>query len=310
MRSIFFIAFFIYCLNGIGQKSLNRELQLENDNDAYTLNFSRDQYYSNGVAIRYRKLTDSTKWKSTHEKVIHSFVLNHRIYTTRHLYHTDTSQMDRPYSGQMSLSYSKEYYLKNQSYFKAELELGVMGPVLRTGDLQYEWHNAFGMEIPMGWDYEINNSPIVNLWGKYAKTLTGDKGADIISESTGAAGTAFGHFRQEFMFRFGTLKPLSSSTQYNGVLGITNNGPAQHEIYLFISPGVEYVHYNSTIQGNIIGKESVFTKEAERWIYQTRAGFMMSFTKFDFALIYYRRSKETPEARYHKYVGIRMNQRF
>ena len=112
------------------------------------------------------------------------------------------------------------------------------------------------------------------------------------------------------MFRLGNFKPIQSSTQNNGILGIENKGPGIQEFYFFISPGVEYVLYNATIEGNLVGKDSFYTEERVPWIYQTRAGLLASWTKFDFALIYYRRTKETTESTFHKYVGIRLNQRF
>lgn len=311
MKTVLIAVLILLSLDTFSQgKVLRHELRVESDNDAYTLNLTRDQYYTNGLIIAYRVLSDSSKWKSSFEKVINSFNLNHRIYSPRHLHWSDSADMDRPYAGQMSLSYSREYFFKNNSHFKGEVEVGMMGPSLRIAQLQYEWHKAFGMQLPQGWKYQINDAPIVNVWAKYAKTLTEFKSVDIISESNFTGGTAFTHLRQEFMVRLGNIKPISSSTQYNGVTGITNNGPGQQEIYFFISPGVEYVFYNSTIQGTDIGKESIFTKTAEKWVYQTRAGFMMSWTKFDFALIYYRRTRETPESQFHKYMGIRLNQRF
>lgn len=298
----------LYCL---GQKKyLNREFQVENDNDAYTLDPTRDQYYSNGVALRYRMLTDSSRWSSKHEKIIRSYGLNHRIYTPKHLYWSDSADMDRPYAGQIAIAISNEYYYKRSAYLKAKLELGWMGPSLKTGDLQYNWHKAFGMQLPYGWKYEINDAPIINTYGTYAQTILNGKILDLISESNMALGTTFTHVRQELMVRFGTFKPIQNSTQYNGVTGIKNTEPNIHEFYFFLSPGVEYAAYNATIEGNWLGKESIYTETREPWIYQMRAGLMMSWTKFDFALLYYRRTKETTEATLHKYVGIRMNQRF
>lgn len=292
------------------QKRLVRELQVENDNDAYTLNLSRDQYYSNGVAIRYRALTDSTKWKPHLAKMIRSYDLNHRIYSPKHLFWENVEEMDRPYAGQIALAASNEYYYNKSAYLKAKLELGWMGPSLRTGDLQYEWHKAFGMQLPLGWDYEINDAPIINTYATYAQTILSGKILDLSSESNLALGTSFTHLRQELTVRFGTFKPIQHSTHFNGVLGIENKGPDNHEFYFFLSPGYEYVAYNATIEGNLIGKESIYTETREPWVFQMRAGIMASWTKFDFALLYYRRTKETTEAQYHKYVGIRMNQRF
>jgi len=307
------LVFFSYLtiIIGYGQEQfLNRELQVESDNDAYTLNLNRDQYYSNGLAIRYRLLTDSTKWKSGHEKVIRSYDFNHRIYNPRNLWWERVDGLDRPYAGQISLATSNEFYYKNQSYLKTKFELGFMGPSLRTGDIQYTWHKTWGMQLPLGWDYEINDAPIINAYGTYAKTLVSGETMDLITESNLALGTTFSNVRQEFMIRYGTFKPIQKSTQYNGVLGIENTGMGNKEFYFFLSPGVEYVAYNATIEGNLIGKKSVHTEVREPWVFQMRAGLMMSWTKFDFALIYYRRTKETTESFYHKYMGIRLNQRF
>lgn len=308
--ALIFITLSISLIGYSQTKHLTRELQIENDNDAYTLNLTRDQYYSNGVAIRYRHLMDSSKWKPSMAKLIRSYDLNHRIYSPRHLFWEDSADMDRPYAGQITVAASNQYYYNSKAFLKVKLELGWMGPSLRTGDLQYEWHKAFGMQLPLGWKFEINDAPIINTYGTYAKTLLSGTVLDLTSESNLALGTTFTHLRQEFMIRFGTFKPIHHSTQYNGVLGIENKGPENHEFYFFLSPGVEYVAYNATIEGNLIGKKSIYTETREPWIYQMRAGIMASFTKFDFALLYYRRTKSTTEARLHKYVGIRMNQRF
>ncbi len=291
-------------------KRLVRELQVENDNDAYTLNLTRDQYYSNGVALRYRMLIDSSKWKSGFQKVIRAYELNHRIYSPRHLWWENVEDMDRPYAGQITIAGSNEYYFESESYLRLEVELGWMGPALRTGDLQYQWHKTFGMQLPLGWDYEINDAPILNGYGTFTKTLAKGKGLDLSSESNIAFGTTFTHIRQEFIVRTGKFKSIQESTQYNGVLGIENDEPGNHEFFFFISPGLEYVAYNATIEGSLLGKESIYTETREPFVFQVRAGVMASWTKFDIALLYHRRTKETTEATYHKYVGVRMNQRF
>ncbi len=311
MRIIVIISLSIMVLSAMGQKKyLTRELQVENDNDAYTLNLSRDQYYSNGVAIRYRMLLDSTSRKSGIAKVIRSYDINHRIYSPRHLFWENVEDMDRPYAGQITLSASNQYYYNNETFLKAKIELGWMGPSLRTGDLQYHWHKTFGMQLPQGWDYEINDAPIINSYWTFAKSLANSDHLELSSESNLALGTTFTHLRQEFVIRFGTFKPIHESTMYNGVLGIENKGPGNHEFYFFLSPGVEYVAYNATIEGNLIGKASIYTETREPWVFQMRGGIMLSWTKFDLALLYYRRTKETSEATYHKFVGIRLNQRF
>lgn len=311
MKKILFILSVTLGISSYGQnKFLNQELQVEADNDAYTLNLTRDQYYSNGVALRYRKLIDSLKHTTAVKKKIRSYHLNHRIYTPRHLWWTELEDLDRPYAGQVSIAVSNEYYFKTNSYVKIKGELGWMGPAIKTDELQYHWHKTFGMQLPRAWQYQINDAPIINSYFTYTNLLGSAEKIDLSSESNLALGTSFTHLRQEFMIRMGTLNHFINSTQYNGILGIENKGPGLHELYFFISPGVEYVAYNATIEGNLIGKDSFYTETRVPWVYQTRAGIMASWTQFDFALIYYRRTKETTESTYHKYIGIRMNQRF
>ncbi|GAB4237645.1 MAG: lipid A deacylase LpxR family protein [Ekhidna sp.] len=291
-------------------QQLNRELQVESDNDAYTLNVTRDQYYSSGIFLRYRFVRDSSKRKEGIEKKIRSYSLNHRIFTPKKLEWDDVQLMDRPYAGQLSLAASNETYYKSEAYLKIMAELGWMGSALGTEDLQYSWHKLFGMQLPFGWDYEIGNAPIINGYATYAKTLASGEELDLISESNAAAGTTFNYLRQEFVIRFGTRKPIHKSTQYSGVVGIENKGKGNHEFYFFLSPGFEYVAYNATIEGNLIGQSSVYTESREPLVFQTRAGVMLSFTRFDAAFIYYRRTKETSEATFHKYLGIRLSHRF
>ncbi|MEM9894741.1 MAG: lipid A deacylase LpxR family protein [Bacteroidota bacterium] len=295
---------------GYSQKQLNRELMIENDNDAYTLNLTRDQYYSNGVALRYRTLLNPEKWSENVTKQIISFDVNHRIYTPKRLWWEELEQLDRPYAGQLSASVSKEFYYKSQRYFKIKGELGWMGPAIQTGEIQYNWHKTFGMQLPLAWQFEIGNAPLINTYATYAFRLFGMESFELLSESNGALGTSFIHARQEIMVRVGLFKPINESTQFNGVTGNIHNGARNHEIYFFISPGIEYVPYNSTIEGHFWGESSIHTEDRVAWVGQTRIGVMASWTTFDFGLIYYRRTEETTEAVPHKYVGIRMNQRF
>ncbi|MEQ9466443.1 MAG: lipid A deacylase LpxR family protein [Ekhidna sp.] len=305
------MALYLFASFSFSQKKyLTREIQIENDNDTYTLNIYRDQYYSNGLALRYRVLTDSSRWGTNMEKVIRTYEFNHRIYSPKDLNWERLEQLDRPYAGQMSIGISNEFYFKRGTYLHVKLELGWMGPALRTGELQYSWHKALGMRLPHGWQFQINDAPIVNGYGTYAHKLIRRKLLDLISESNAAIGTSFIYARQELTIRFGSLKPIQQSTHYNGVLGVENTGYEAREIYFFLSPGIEYVAYNATIEGNWLGKESVHTETRIPGIFQMRAGIMASWFNFDFALLYYRRTKETTEATPHKYIGIRVNQRF
>lgn len=288
---------------------LSRALQVENENDAYTLNLTRDQYYTNGVALRYRMVKDTLPTGSSLRKVVRSYELHHRIYTPKRLGWTQLEQLDRPYAGQLTVAFAHLYFYE-KAFLKAQAEVGWMGPSLKTGDLQYNWHKTFGMQLPLAWQYEINDGPIFNLYGTYATTLFSASGLDLIVESNLAVGTTFSNLRQDLVLRIGNIKPIHTSTQYNGAVGLKNQPRGFREFYLFISPGVEYVAYNATIEGQLIGQSSFYTETRVPWVHQHRIGLLASWVAFDFGLIYYYRTKETTEATPHRYVGIRMAQRF
>lgn len=292
------------------QESYNKELQVISDNDAYTFNLFRDQYYSNGLFIRFRYLLDSGRNEKI-SKRIRTYSLNHRIYTPRLLTWPDASLMDRPYAGQAAVEVSNEYYLKSNTYWKLALELGWMGPALGTGDLQEFWHQILGMQIPQGWQFEIGDAPIINLYSTLAKPLIIGEATELISESNIALGTTFNYIRQEFVWRIGSSRaPIASSMMYNGVLGSPEKKKEMREFFFFLSPGLEYVFHNSTIEGNFLGASSVYTEERVARIIQMRVGIMMSWNRFDMSLIYHYRTNETTEAEDHQFVRIKLSGRF
>lgn len=300
--NILFISLSVYSQDG---RYLDREIQIEADNDAFTGDIYADKYYSQGSFGRYR-VVDTTGFM----KKIKSIALNHRIYTPHYIWQTNVEDFDRPYAGQLSVTGSLAYFDKN-SAIEYGLELGVMGKASLAEPIQKGWHKTFGMGRPEGWDYQINNSPIINGYFKYARILIRAGNAQILSESNVAAGTAFTYARQDLMLRIGKFKNMNESIQHGANLGAKKKkSKYTQETILFGAIGPEYVFYNSTIEGNIIGPKSIHTEEIVPWVLQGRVGAMFAWSSFDLAVIYYFRTVETVGAIKHKYVGIRLSQRF
>jgi hypothetical protein len=302
LLNILLLTISVYAQNG---RYLDREIQIEADNDAFTLDLYADQYYSQGSYGRYR-VVDTTGFMKT----IKSIALNHRIYTPRFVFLKDVEQFDRPYAGQLSVTGSLTFYDK-RSVREVGLELGVMGKASLAEPIQVGWHKFFGMTQPEGWDYQINNSPIINGYFKYAHLLVRAGNIQILSESNAAAGTAFVYGRQDVVVRLGKFKDLDESVQYGANLGSKKKkSKYTQETILFGAIGPEYVFYNSTIEGNIIGEPSIHTEEIVPWVLQGRVGAMFAWSSFDLAVMYYFRTVETKGAVDHKYVGIRLSKRF
>lgn len=294
--------FFSKAQNG---RYLDREIQIQVDNDAFTGNIYLDQYYSQGSYGRYRVL-DTTR----HKKLIKSISLNHRIYTPDNVGLKLVENFDRPYAGNFSLTGLLSLF-DSKSALSYGLELGVMGKASLAEAVQEGWHNFFGFGTPEGWDYQINNSPIINGQFQYARSLLSGGNIEIISESNVTAGTAFTNARQEIMLRLGKFLSLEKSVQYGSNLGHSKlKSQTTVESIFFIAYGPEYVFYNSTIQGNIVGQPSVHTEEVIPWVRQLRIGGMFSWSSFDLSILAYFRSPENTKAHDHKYVGFLFSQRF
>lgn len=306
---IFFISITSLAQDKKIKKNLTFDYQLVVDNDAFTLDLTQDQYYSSGIYPAIRWLTDSTD----NSKVIRSVQLNHRVFTPSWIGWENQTLLDRPYAGHLSISMANEYYYHTNQYLKVQLEVGWMGPSVYVGETQEKWHKWFGMPLPRGWKYQINNTPIVNAFLTYIKPLYSSYNFEISSESNIGVGTVFNFARQDLMFRMGKLKPLHRSAYAGSSLGNKRKKQSSRETtesYVFYSPGFEYVFYNATIEGNIIGDKSTYTEELVNKVFQHRVGVMFSWPRFDLGFTAYWRTRENSTATKHKYVGIRMNQRF
>ncbi len=313
MRS-YLIAVFIslvcnYHLCGQAIKYLKNEATLLVENDAFTLNLYKDQYYSSGIFPAFRFVKDTTAQR----KIIQSIQLNHRIYTPKDIMWRNEDLFDRPYAGQLSATLSREAYLHAHQYLKIAIELGWMGPSNGVGNMHRYWHKILNMGVPKGWGYQINDTPIALIHLKYGHSLLQFRRIEILSETNLTAGTTNNLVRQEVTFRFGRFFSIDRSSYFSGQLGSGKKLlkiPEMNEIYVFYAPGYERVFYNASIDGNFIGDASLFVSSSKKNVIQHRYGIMMSWPSFDLGMTGYIRSPETIESTGHYYVGVRMNQRF
>ncbi|MFT4833313.1 MAG: lipid A 3-O-deacylase [Marinoscillum sp.] len=313
-KSVFFILLGCLCGPLMAQpKSAKNfqtiDYQLVVDNDAFTLDLTKDQYYSSGIYAAVRFLGDS----GVNVKKIWSVQLNHRMYTPSWIGWDRISSLDRPYAGQVSVSGIAEFYFDKNVYYKINAELGIMGPNALVGEAQAEWHAWFGMPQPKGWKYQIENTLIANAEITRIKPFYSSYNIELSNITNANIGTVLNNIRHEFMIRLGELRPLHQSAYTSAALGRTRSAKrnsAMKEFYFFYAPGLEYVFQNASLQGSLFSDASPYTVDAIPWIWQHRLGVMFSWSRFDLGLISYWRSQENETATKHNYVGIRLNQRF
>ncbi len=298
-------------------KTLRHELELVVENDVF-LSLVRDQYYSSGIFGSYRHQLDSAKFPKGVINSARKYSLMQRMYTSYFVELSELEELDRPYAGILSVSGRQDFYLANKQYLGIELELGWMGPGSLTGDIHVAWHDFFGLPDPNGWFSQVNDAPVINLYGNHAFLLIRSGGvvtqADISLESNIALGTVYNYLHERLVMRWGKTLPLHLSTHYGNTLGLakpSKKSQISMEAYLFYAPGIQFVAYDGTLQGGLINTgESVFTKEPETFRLTHQFGLNLRYGTFDFNFIVYLQPPETDGVTRHSYGGLELRQRF
>ena len=168
------------------------------------------------------------------------------------------------------------------------------------------------MKEPRGWQYQVNNTPYINLLLEWNKGIKIDRWLDFVYEGKFEGGTIFTRTSHGGVIRMGSLQNLGKSGYRNGMINTTRHSERQKPVEWYIFWGImpEYVFYNTTIEGNFIGKESPYTETASSWVLRRKTGFNIHWRKFDFGLHFYFNTPETKKASEHRYIRIRLTQRF
>ena len=299
------------------ERVLKNEIRLNVENDVF-VSLIRDRYYSSGVFAAFRHQLDSSKHGPNIKRIIRSYELRQRMYTSVFIGDVQLEDIDRPYAGLLSIATRQEYYFKKPQYLSLNLELGLMGPDSQTGEVHRIWHKWFGLPEPRGWFTQLENAPIANLFVDHAIPLASSKdpevNGDIILKSSLAAGTIYNYVLESLIFRFGKILNVNETSHFGNTLGGTRTKFKSNvavEAYIFYSPGVRYTFYDGTLQGGLINSgESVFTKEPKPWLSHQSFGLMLRYGTFDFNYIVYINSRETNGVGRHSYGALEFRQRF
>ncbi|MDO9510706.1 MAG: DUF2219 family protein [Bacteroidales bacterium] len=279
------------------------------DNDAFTLNKDLDHYYTTGIYLGYKKPARDRSIGHYSTKTQKQITLQMRMFTPIYIGMTDPAYMDRPFAAVLSLAYKHSFYFSIPLYFGIGAEAGWIGPSNRISGMQELLHDVFRMQKALGWKFQINDAPIFNIYLDAARGISTGRQSDIIFESHLAAGNLFTFFRQEVLFRIGKLQAINNSMHYGASIKSNELSDKTNEIYFFAGPGIEGVVHNGSIEGNLIGKKSIYTEKAFPFVYKFRMGFMMQRRTYSFGVVYHWLTKETIWARNHQYVGILFTQK-
>jgi lipid A 3-O-deacylase len=143
---------------------------LQDENAAVSLTKPKDHMYTNGLRASWTSPTTdvpgvladlgNTLWGTGQQRV--SVDLSQQIYTPRFTQWTVPDPHDRPYAGVLLGNFSLLSDTENTRSVLT-LSLGVVGPWSGGSDIQNGFHDAIHKADVMGWGYQIQNTPVVEV---------------------------------------------------------------------------------------------------------------------------------------------------
>ncbi|HTB52907.1 MAG TPA: lipid A deacylase LpxR family protein [Ferruginibacter sp.] len=291
------------------QQTATHELGLITENDAYISEY-QDKYYTNGIFLFYRYLAHTNK-KNINKKIV-EFKVGQQIYNP---YHGDVyvkSMQDRPFAGYLFAQAGINKFYQNESVLKLSGQLGILGPGSGAEEVQESYHQWLNFYTPAGWQYQIQNSPGVQLDLFYSKKIcpsaTGEQ-IDLNGFTDVQAGTIHTSATVGFLSRFSVidLLPIFNSNVYGASVG--KNSAKETEAYFYISPRVNYTLYDATIQGSMFDNNSpvVFGVVPFRFNVETGVRFRFNKVNLSYSVIFNSKEVDDPATKRDQYGSISLS---
>jgi hypothetical protein len=290
---ILFISALYACFNSSGQFYTDNYLVPENKHLNYTNLFfttwendfflKTDYYYTNGVAFEYLnsniKVQVLDKFLSTpftYEVKNHSISVRQNMYTPEGMYESEILRNDRPYAGYLTLDY-KTISRSTNKQFSSSLTIGIIGEGSLAGATQIFVHSMDHLEKPVGWKYQMNNAPVINLNYKHQHRIIKHDIFDLQYGISGRLGSLYTDASGEATIRIGMI---------NSLFGIYEAIPrfGGLEFYTFFTAEGRISFYDATLQGTILSYHASqhFFGNDQRYLLVTNlsTGLVISYNRF------------------------------
>lgn len=276
----------------LGQSSI-REVGLVTENDLYTSS-KNDKYYTNGLELFYRFLIKNNDSKVNKKSI--EFNIGQYIYSPKFVNKGAIAVIDRPFAGYLFAGAEKGFFYKNESVFKAGIELGFLGPDSFARETQNKLHEVLSYKPVYGWETQIANGVAIQIHFLFSKKVYSKLNSDKIDfhiHSDVNVGTIFTSISVGFLSRIGFRKlvPIYDSNLYGA--SITSEiGQPHREFYFYIAPSIKYQMYDATIQGSLFNDNSPVTFNLIPIRFNGEAGLKYRKDNLNLSYAFVYRSKE------------------
>jgi len=268
-----------------------------------------DRYFTQGVRHDL-VLTAMYKWKITgllpgHKgkgNKTYGLSLDQDCFTPRSILNPAFQKGERPYAGTNFLSFFLvENDLLTQARLTSKIDIGVTGPCVLCGQEQKLIHKSLGQALPVGWENQIGNGPVLNYTFNFEKGIIAQQWANFNALTGIRAGTLYDDV--SIGFRFCTGKMNNYFLTY-----IPFNGRERFQAYVFAKGMARFVLYNATLQGRMFGNDAytLSAKEIERFVLQYEQGISLVYKKIAIEFSLTRISPEFKHGLYHGWGNCRL----
>lgn len=226
------------------------------------------------------------------------FSLGQNMYTPEDTLASQLLPEERPYAGWLYMGFGLVANQGARRYDQIELEIGMVGPYSFAEDVQTFWHSLLGLQVPQGWDNQLENEPGFVLY--YEQTHRFERqniglglDMDVLPNFGGALGNVFTYAAAGIMVRVGSeldedfgpprIRPsLPGSTFFRSGKGV--NG------YVFAGLEGRAVLRNIFLDGNTFRDSHSVGKKA--FVGDLQAGLVFQWDRFRITYTQIFRTKE------------------
>jgi len=291
------------------------EFGFRSDNDAY-LAYGQDRYYTNGLAIYFRRATDQSKLSKKLNKLVWEAEAGQKMYNPQSGSITDIAFVDRPFAAYLYAGGSVNFFFNTESSLKVSIYGGTIGPDAKGKETQELLHSIVGFYEIKGWEWQVKNEAALNSTVNYKHLFFRKKSGklDLSLDSYLNIGNTYAGAGAGLMFRTGDLNQLFHSASTAST--VSNNSRSKditnRELFFYAKPILHYIAYDGTIQGGLFRDDKgpvVF--DVKPIVFSQQAGIIYSKNRWtaDFSLMFKSREVQSV-AKAHQYGSAAIYYRF
>ena len=288
----------------------NRYIRLHYDNDFLT---KTDYYYTQGYSLEVvnpslnKNPVSGILLKLNNSRLKSGLAFEHYGFTPTSIRSNIVLKGDRPFAGVIMLkSFSVSVDTIRKQRLATTLSLGMIGPAAFAGRMQATIHRWTDDAVPLGWQYQIRNNPVVNYELAYEKELVNLP--DIISVNTNLQ-ARLGTLSDKVQAGFSLTAGRSDSSFGKAEKSHRKN----FRIYVYSQPMLALVGYDASLQGGFLNRNSPYTiknNEMRRITFQNNFGLVVNVWKIYAEYYQTYLSKEFETGRHHRWGGVKFGVAF